>query len=672
MTEVFRTMSSAPFPTRAGRAVPVLLLAACLGLAACAEDGAPPPPDVPPQTVLFDEPGTYIDLEFSPDGGRITYALTQGTSQAIWVANADGTDPVRVSEPAPYAINPEWSPDGEWVVYESDLYGPPDIFVAPASGEGDPRRLTDETGLEMYPSWSPDGSRILYRSNEAGNFDLWTVPAEGGEPTRWTTDPGYEIGSFSPTEPLVAFRRDGPEGPTVWLLSTDDGTERQLTNEGSENFSGIWSPDGSEVLYTSFRTGLPDIWSVPVDGGEPRQITRDIRSDAGPRVSPDGRWMAFRSERGAQDDIWIVPFAGGEAVRVTDDPAEESDIRWRPDGRGLVFARSEAVDRVYAYSAADGAARAVTSGAVDQLLEDVSPDGRRVLYTSEPGGSDDLFAVPVDGGEAEAVVAGPVEENGGRWSPDGSRIAHFSSRGGVPTLLVTPVGGGEAVAPTSVPLGGQIFWSPDGARIAFVDAGARALHVVPSGGGEADRITETNEVWAWGWSPDGSSFLYSAPGADGRRPLYRIPAEGGEPVLLTPDISSEARTGAWSPDGSRIAYATHTGEGFDLFVMDADGSGHRQLTTATGWDVDPLWSRDGAEIYFTTDRNGTYDLAAVTLATGEVRIVFEDPGDVAPPLHLSPDGATVYFTLSPVGNEYVTVDVGALLDAAATAEPGGR
>ena len=111
------------------------------------------------------------------------------------------------------------------------------------------------------------------------------------------------------------------EGRTrVAAYQPDGGALTPLSTEGYE-CCPEWSPDGSELLFQSRRTGLGDIWAVSADGGAPRQLIRDIRNDWGPRYSRDGRWIVFHSERGGQDDVWLMPAGGGdgEARRVSNE-----------------------------------------------------------------------------------------------------------------------------------------------------------------------------------------------------------------------------------------------------------------------------------------------------------------------------------------------------------------
>ena len=647
-----------------------LALAAALVACAGADDEAGP--DFPAMTPVLQGEGAYRDLEYSPDGTRVTYSLQNAEGESIWVADADGSNAARIGPVSNYAVDPEWGPDGTWVSYASDLLNAPDVFIAPADGDGEARPLDPGPDIQSYPRPSPDGSVILFRGNRAGTSDLWALPVEGGEPRQLTSGPTEDYnGGWSPDGSMIAFNRIDQGRQTAWIYSVEDGSERQLSTEGYESFNGIgWSPDSREILVHSRRTGLLDIWAYPVDGGEPRQITRDIRTDNGGSYSPDGRWVAFHSERGGQDDVWVIPAAGGAASRVTDDPAEEFDIRWRPDGRGLTFARDENVSHVYALEPG-GEARAITTGDEDRFLFDVSPDGEWIVHGIESAGNDDIHLTRVDGTESRPLVTSPVDDDAARWSPDGSTIAFLSNRGGDFNLFTIDVESGETMQLTTIPA--QLpRWSPSGDRIAFVSVGegsAPDLWVVPADGGEPARVTNGARAAPWiRWSPAGESLLYTGaqPGGVGSA-VFRVPVDGGPPVQLTPDSVEEAWYPEWSPDGSAIAYTGFTGPetAFDIFVADADGTDHRRLTEYPAWETGPRWSPDGSELYFMTqeggetDEGGDWDIGVVPVDDGEPRIVLATPEDER---WFQWAGDLLLFTRVPLGNEFVTVDVGALIE----------
>jgi Tol biopolymer transport system component len=150
--------------------------------------------------------------------------------------------------------------------------------------------------------------------------------------------------------------------------------------------------------------------------------------------------------------------------------------------------------------------------------------------------------------------------------------------------------------------------------------------------------------------------------------IYRIPADGGPAIEISPR-SLDAGDAAWSPDGSMIAYAAFDPEraevGFDIVVANADGSGQRRLADGPYWDVAPFWSADGRTIYYLVDpgTQGGLSLAAIPVEGREPRWLLDNV-DRNLFLARDPGRGELYFTRIPTGNQFVTVDIGKILDGA--------
>jgi dipeptidyl aminopeptidase/acylaminoacyl peptidase len=189
------------------------------------------------------------------------------------------------------------------------------------------------------------------------------------------------------------------------------------------------SPDGRRVAYVvnsidrdanGYRAA---IWIAPLDRPEEaRQFTSGERSDSSPRWSPDGRWLAFVSNRDGEDEtahaeLYVMPADGGEPRRLTEGNEAVESIAWAPDSRRIVFARRV---RDPAYDEEDERKRAPRRFTrVFYKLDSVGWIGDRRKH---------LFVVDLDAGERQ-LTDGDCEDDEPDWSPDGSRIVFTSQRG---------------------------------------------------------------------------------------------------------------------------------------------------------------------------------------------------------------------------------------------------
>jgi Tol biopolymer transport system component len=128
--------------------------------------------------------------DYSPDGKRLAFASTRSGVEEIFIANADGSNPMQItSMGGPQCSNPRWSPDGRLILFNSRRDGSADLYLlAPDTGEL--HRITTHPAEEFEPRWSRDGKTIYFGSNRTGRSEVWRMPATGGEPVQITKQGG--------------------------------------------------------------------------------------------------------------------------------------------------------------------------------------------------------------------------------------------------------------------------------------------------------------------------------------------------------------------------------------------------------------------------------------------------------------------------------------------------
>lgn len=161
-------------------------------------------------------------------------------------------------------------------------------------------------------------------------------------------------------------------------------------------------------------------------------------------------------------------------------------------------------------------------------------------------------------------------------------------------------------------------WSPNGKKLAYVQLNPNGqpgqnIFVVSANGQDKIRLTPDGQNFEPQWSPDGSKILFTSQRGNLMH-LYVVNADGSNLQQLTQGEQNDYR-GKWSPDGSKIIYTsdklamtTHNLNGEEIFVVNADGSKPQQLTNNGFQDTDPVWSPDGSQIAFASNRDGNFEI----------------------------------------------------------------
>jgi TolB protein len=210
---------------------------------------------------------------------RIVYSSDPVGADAIWTARPDGGDRQRVfGRRRLISIEPSFSPDGQWVVFESSVFdaeGPGTIWKVRIDGTG-LSRLTRRHN-DRQPNWSPRGDRIVFQRERGGDsFDLMTIDPDGGglrNVTRTRRVSETDV-SWAPDGERLVFSSDG-RGIRFASLFTirADGTERRRLTMARGWYDGApsWSPDGATIAFEA-RRGEPDgspgtrIWTIAAPG----------------------------------------------------------------------------------------------------------------------------------------------------------------------------------------------------------------------------------------------------------------------------------------------------------------------------------------------------------------------------------------------------------------------
>ena len=254
---------------------------------------------------------------WSPDGRRIAVAL-QGS---IFAVDPESGRAEELTYNSKYHSSPDWSPDGQWIVYTADDGGTTIQLKMVDLRSGQMTALTDDGFIYIDPVFSADGTRLAYVSTRPnGYFNVYVRAIENG---RWSG-------------PEVAVTRDN-----------DFGRSRLYFGAWDMHIMPDWFPDGTELLLVSNRDqplGSGDVWRVPAveDGFAKRRsvLHEQTLYRTHPEVSIDGKRFVYSSTRGAADqysNLYVQPTAGGEPYKLTFFQHDAFNPSWSPEGEWIAF-----------------------------------------------------------------------------------------------------------------------------------------------------------------------------------------------------------------------------------------------------------------------------------------------------------------------------------------------
>lgn len=462
-----------------------------------------------------------------------------------------------------------------------------DLWTASTQG-GTATRLTAGPGLEQSARFSPDCKTIAFTGEYGGDDQVYTIPAFGGEPKQLTYYP-----SKGPLPQRWGFDSQvygwTPDGKSVLFRSYQDSTSESnphlytVPAEGGEPVMlpmptagvGRYSPDGSQIVYSpkfrDFRTWnryvggwAQDLYIYDFATKSAKNITNDPNTDRDPVWIGNG--IYFLADRGEHLNLYRYDIESGETKQLTD--YKDQDARWASgDGKGRIAFEVDGVLHVYDAQANTDKVLDITvpsdlvrvraqEVSVKDHVEDfsLSANGKRAVFTARG----ELFSVPLKDGITLDLTHSPgVHERDASWSHDGKHVAYISDEGGEEAVWVRDADGGNAKKLTAQTIG-RLYaprWSPDGARIAFVDSDNN-LRIVPASGGSAPVVAHDPSISRrdYAWSPGGHYLAYTLTDKDTLQPqLYvRDVAAGKDVHLGLPRF--DAYGPAFSPDGKYLYY----------------------------------------------------------------------------------------------------------------------
>jgi len=530
--------------------------------------------------------------------------------------------------------NASISPDGRHVAFVSNRDGTSRIWLKQlASGE----EVALTAGNDGGPRISPDSSSVLFGRGANAGRDLYRVPLVGGEPRRLAVN--VTGADWSPDGRQIVLVRLLGERSQLVLISADGGTEKVLA-ERNGNLTGVaWSPDGKRLVVQEgarVNTIASRVLStVDVASGTFRDLFRYPPGS----LSSVARWdgddavlFAWSPSQAGRGEVVLMRLAIGSSTPLPVFSFGSLPGRIEVAGPGaLVFDAGGARQNLFETGEGPTLGRALTGGPTRDRQPAFSPDGRRVVFTSDRSGSLDLWSLELATGAVRRLTFDAADDWDPHWSPDGKFLLWSSNRTGhFEVWIAEPDGTGarkvtsdgvDAENPTMSADGTWVVYSsgnaaapgiwkirPDGRDATLLLAGSftmpelapktgwvAAVRAASSGDGMASvRVVRLEDgatvaelsvpgtrsnVGRSRWMPDGKTLVSWGVAATGRTALFKQPVVPGRDtqtqriVLVASDERRWIESFGISPVDGRVVVSAGWGESDVLFAEGIPGIG---------------------------------------------------------------------------------------------------
>ena len=424
----------------------------------------------------------------------------------------------------------------------------------------DPNGTTPSTAL--YFDNNDDGVRAV-------GDDLWDTTGAGAARDWFVSDvspSGFSVQqdtfasgmnnttaaqSFSSGVYFVEFKHP--------LCSGDTGHDLCVTLPAQVGFVVLYAPDGQ----TGSEWPAADLFSVG--------------AWANLKFLPSNGRIVYDEMVNGQTEVFSANPDGTHARQLTSDPGRDEGAQYSPDGKTIIWASDRSGSfRIYAMNAADGSNVHQIPTDFPASVPTYSPDGSKIAFVASNGGDSDIYVMNADGtGQADITNTASANDGNPTWSPDGKKIAYSEVTSNGSDIFVTNADG--TGTPVDITSGEQTAqnhdpsWSPDGTKIAYVasfDTNANNGNGLP-----------TIEPQVLVMNADGSN----------RKTI----SDTSSSTFFSADPS-------WSPDGTKVVYSFSDDSidgfnDFEIYSVNADGTGRAKVTSNTTYDGFPFWGTEAID-----------------------------------------------------------------------------
>lgn len=260
---------------------------------------------------------------------------------------------------------------------------------------------------------------IAFVSNRDGNDEIYLMNSDGSDQRRLTDNPRNDTElSWSPDGAQLVFSSYGEDGNIENYVIDADGSNRQLIDTWY-GWDPVWSPDGTKILFGAYGETTGDIFVINADGTNLQALTSNDYDEGYPAWSPDGTQIVFAVRQDGQEDLYIMNADGSNVNHLTNDPESDLYPAWSPDGTQIAFQSARGSDtQIYLIDTDGNNLRPLSREPGDGYEPSWSPDGTQIAFMSyRDGESAEIYVANADGTNIRRLTDNDAEDKSPVWRP---------------------------------------------------------------------------------------------------------------------------------------------------------------------------------------------------------------------------------------------------------------
>ena len=265
---------------------------------------------------------------------------------------------------------------------------------------------------------------------------------------------------------IVFVSESGPKNKRkkrLALMDQDGANRVFLTTDQSIVLAPRFSPNASQILYTSYETGKPRVYLMDLSNRRVRSFNNIQGMSFAPRFSPDGRKMVLSIMNDGNTDVYSINLSTGRRLRLTSDPSIDTAPSFSPNGDQIVFESDRGgSQQIYVMPATGGVAKRISFGKGRYATPVWSPRGDLVAFTKMSKGKFHIGVMRLDGSNERLLTTSFLDE-GPTWAPNGRVIMFFretAGASGAPSIYTVDVTGRNMRKLRTASFASDPAWSP--------------------------------------------------------------------------------------------------------------------------------------------------------------------------------------------------------------------